>query len=521
MTASAGTGLADASPRPLPVDDGDRRRVRAAQPNAAIGGLIWTLIRTDFKARYHGTLSGFVWALLKPTAMFVVLVAVFSFVFRSEPNYKLNLILGLFLWDFFADATKTGMTSLAAKGFLVTKARFPRWIVVVTSIANAFLTLLVFVAVVTTYLTVTDHAPSIARLDGVRLLCPCPGNDRDRHFARVERAVPAVPRFESNLGHGDSGGLLHRTDRLPRWRHPRTLPLLFVSLAANTDHRVLAIGSDCRHLADGIRAPVSGGHDRRHSGSRRGAVPTLRAARGGVRVGPMAQRAASKWIRSRRASTIPSVRRETVREHLFGVLEPRNFERMTVLDNISFELREGETLGIMGRNGCGKSTLLKILCGIYMPDEGEVRVNAGIDADSGAGRRMESGARRDRQHLPDWRRHGALAAGGGIAASARSLRSQKSSDSRDLKLKHYSSGMASRLAYAMAFHAVRDVLVLDEIFAVGDAGFRAKCEQTIPTTSRGRARGHRGEPRSASDNDLLRPRDSPRPRQRRMRWKRV
>ena len=160
MSASAGTGLADAGPRPLPVDDGDRRRVPATQANAAIGGLIWTLIRTDFKARYHGTLSGFVWALLKPTAMFIVLVAVFSFVFRSEPNYKLNLILALFLWDFFADATKTGMTSLAAKGFLVTKARFPRWIVVVTSIANALFTLVVFVAVVTTYLTLIGHAPS-------------------------------------------------------------------------------------------------------------------------------------------------------------------------------------------------------------------------------------------------------------------------------------------------------------------------------------------------------------------------
>ena len=77
---------------------GSRTRVRAPSPlttaaaatsvataNAAIGGLIWTLIRTDFKARYHGTLSGFVWALLKPTAMFVVLVGVFSFVFRERP----------------------------------------------------------------------------------------------------------------------------------------------------------------------------------------------------------------------------------------------------------------------------------------------------------------------------------------------------------------------------------------------------------------------------------------------------
>ena len=49
-----------------------------------------------------------------------------------------------------------------------------------------------------------------------------------------------------------------------------------------------------------------------------------------------------------------------------------------MLDNVSFDVREGETLGIMGRNGCGKSTLLKILCGIYTPDAGEVRVHAGI-----------------------------------------------------------------------------------------------------------------------------------------------
>ena len=50
-------------------------------------GLIWTLVRTDFKVRYHGTLGGFVWALLKPIAMFIVLLAVFSFLF-TDPSYK-------------------------------------------------------------------------------------------------------------------------------------------------------------------------------------------------------------------------------------------------------------------------------------------------------------------------------------------------------------------------------------------------------------------------------------------------
>ena len=124
-TPSTGAGRpADQAPRPSP----------RASANASVWGLVWTLVRTDFKARYHGTPSGFLWALLKPTAMFVVLVAVFSLSFSvSEPNYKLNLIIGLFLWDFFAEATtKSGMGSLAAKGFLVTKARFPRSIVVVT-----------------------------------------------------------------------------------------------------------------------------------------------------------------------------------------------------------------------------------------------------------------------------------------------------------------------------------------------------------------------------------------------------
>lgn len=131
-------------------------------PDVAWPGLVWTLVRTDFKARYHGTASGFLWALLKPATMFLVLVAVFSFVFASEPTYKLDLIIGLFLWDFFADATRTGMASLSAKSFLLTKARLPRWIVVVTSMANATLTLGVFAVVVSAFVVVSGRSPGAA-----------------------------------------------------------------------------------------------------------------------------------------------------------------------------------------------------------------------------------------------------------------------------------------------------------------------------------------------------------------------
>jgi homopolymeric O-antigen transport system permease protein len=124
-------------------------------------GLVWTLIRTDFKARYHGTVEGFVWALLKPLTMFLVLMAVFSFLF-PDPTYKLNLIIGLFLWDFFAEGTTTGLTSLHAKAFLLTKARCPSWILVVTSIANALITLTVFVAIVSLFLAFTGRRPTPA-----------------------------------------------------------------------------------------------------------------------------------------------------------------------------------------------------------------------------------------------------------------------------------------------------------------------------------------------------------------------
>jgi lipopolysaccharide transport system permease protein len=119
-------------------------------------GLVWTLVRTDFKARYHGTVGGFVWALLKPLVMFLVLTTVFSFLFR-DPAYKLDLIVGLFLWDFFAEGTKVGLGSLHAKSYLLTKARCPSWILVVTSISNAVITLAVFAVVVTVFLRFAGH----------------------------------------------------------------------------------------------------------------------------------------------------------------------------------------------------------------------------------------------------------------------------------------------------------------------------------------------------------------------------
>jgi lipopolysaccharide transport system permease protein len=147
---SAGTERALAGTRPGSTSRGA----------AVWAGLVWTLVRTDFKVRYHGTWGGFLWALLKPLAMFVLLLSVFSYLFASDPAYPFNLIIGLFLWDFLAEGTKAGLASLHARGFLLTRARFPSWTLVVTSIANAALTLGVFTVLVLLVLAWTGRTPA-------------------------------------------------------------------------------------------------------------------------------------------------------------------------------------------------------------------------------------------------------------------------------------------------------------------------------------------------------------------------
>jgi len=172
---------------------------------------------------------------------------------------------------------------------------------------------------------------------------------------------------------------------------------------------------------------------------------------------------------------IPSVRRDTVREHVLDLFRRRPQERLRVLDDVSFELRRGESLGLMGRNGSGKSTLLKIVSGIYPCDAGQVSVRAPVTPilELGVGWNPDLDAIDNIELL-----------GTVMGLSLRELRAAKDEilafadleRFANLELRHYSSGMAARLAYAVAFRAVRDVLILDEIFAVGDAGFKERCQ---------------------------------------------
>lgn len=102
--------------------------------------LFYELVRTDFVLRYHNSLLGFVWVLLKPFLIFGILFIVFSAVFKiRDNNYPFNLLLGLLLYSYFSEATLRGIVSLTEKSSIILKVSFPKTIAIFTSVVNSFI----------------------------------------------------------------------------------------------------------------------------------------------------------------------------------------------------------------------------------------------------------------------------------------------------------------------------------------------------------------------------------------------
>jgi len=180
----------------------------------------------------------------------------------------------------------------------------------------------------------------------------------------------------------------------------------------------------------------------------------------------------SKWFnkrssRSMKDAFINLVRRRPVRSTQFQAL-----------DGVSFTIGEGESVAVMGLNGSGKSTTLKLVSGVLEPDEGRVFTRGKVAGliEVGAGFHPELTGRKN------------------VFLNAAILgMSEKETKARfdeivafseiedfiDQEVKHYSSGMFMRLAFSVAIHVPLDVLLVDEVLAVGDAPFRAKCNAKL------------------------------------------
>jgi ABC-type polysaccharide/polyol phosphate transport system ATPase subunit len=175
---------------------------------------------------------------------------------------------------------------------------------------------------------------------------------------------------------------------------------------------------------------------------------------------------------------LPHERRDTLREYFLHPLKRVDYERNVAVDGVSFEVEEGECFGIIGPNGSGKSTLMKLIAGIYRADAGKIRARGLLSPF------IELGVGFDRD----------LTARDNVRINATLLGLSKRELARrfddivafaelerfmDEKLKNFSSGMEVRLAYAIAIQVDFDILLLDEVLAVGDQAFQEKCFATF------------------------------------------
>jgi len=175
---------------------------------------------------------------------------------------------------------------------------------------------------------------------------------------------------------------------------------------------------------------------------------------------------------------IPHEQRTFLREYFVHPFRHVSYERNEALKGVSFTVAQGEFFGVIGPNGSGKSTLLRILAGIYVPDSGVVRVRGLLSPfiELGVGFNPELTAR------DNIRINGTLA---GLTKGELEDRFDEILAFAELerfvdqKLKNYSSGMLVRLAYSIAIRIPFDVLLLDEVLAVGDQAFQEKCFATF------------------------------------------
>ncbi len=172
---------------------------------------------------------------------------------------------------------------------------------------------------------------------------------------------------------------------------------------------------------------------------------------------------------------LPTEQSSGLKQAIFNRLRGiKGYTEQKVLKGLTFDIKKGEFVGIVGRNGSGKSTLLKILAGIYYPEKGEITINGTLVPfiELGVGFNPELTGR-ENVYM-----NGALLGFSNDEMDAMYNDIWKFAELekfQDQKLKNYSSGMQVRLAFSIAIRARGDILLLDEVLAVGDAAFQKKC----------------------------------------------
>jgi len=170
---------------------------------------------------------------------------------------------------------------------------------------------------------------------------------------------------------------------------------------------------------------------------------------------------------------------DNIKEYFVKLVKGQlRFQEFLALKNINFEVKQGESWGIVGSNGAGKSTLLRLICGIIAPDTGSVNITGSISP------MLELGAGFD----PELTAGENIYLEGALLGHSRAFMREhyneivefsELADFMNIPIKNYSTGMRARMAFSVATVVRPEILVVDEVLAVGDAAFKRKCENKI------------------------------------------
>ncbi|MDR1839417.1 MAG: ABC transporter ATP-binding protein [Treponema sp.] len=176
---------------------------------------------------------------------------------------------------------------------------------------------------------------------------------------------------------------------------------------------------------------------------------------------------------------IASEKIDNLKEYFVKLVKRQlRFKEFLALKNINFEVKKGESWGIVGSNGAGKSTLLKLICGVIAPDSGYVTINGNISP------MLELGAGFDPNLTAD---ENIFIQGALLGHSRKFMKKHYNeivefselADFLEMPIKNYSTGMQARMAFAIATVVNPEILIVDEVLAVGDAAFQRKCKDRI------------------------------------------
>ena len=460
--------------------------------------LAYFLVWRDIKIRYKQTVLGAAWAIIQPILTMVVFAVFFGRLAKMPSDgvpYPIFAYAALVPWTFFAHALTQASSSLVGSANLIKKVYFPRLVMPIAAalsgildFALAFGVLLIMMAGYNVGFTLRLLSVplfvllAVTTALGVALWLSA----LNVEYRDVRHAVPFLSQFwlfatpvaypSSLLAEPWRTIYAHQSHGGGR----RGLPL------GSTEHRLRA-----RADARGVKPGVCRARRRRsvqfpaaRANLRRPGLTELllclvpRPAPGGNGVSDIAIRAENLSKQFRIGASQPRYR--TLREHISNVVSLRRRRERAAADTIwalkdvSFEVATGEAIGIIGPNGAGKSTLLKILSRITEPTAGRAELHGRVGSllEVGTGFHLELTGREN------------LYLNGAILGMRKADIDRKADEIVafaetgkliDTPVKHYSSGMYMRLAFAVAAHLEPEILIVDEVLAVGDLNFQNKC----------------------------------------------